>query len=100
MVRGALVIVIWDFFSPVTNIRKGLAHLRHDRHEVIALRIVHPDEVNFPFDSWCRLNGLEGEKSQLCEPAMMRNMYLENFQRHSRQLEESCRALAVELTTF
>jgi uncharacterized protein (DUF58 family) len=98
--RRALVIVISDCFAPAANIRKGLAHLRHDGHEVIVARVLHRDEMEFPFDTWCRMQGLEGERSQLCEPALMRKTYLDNFRRHARELDEACRALSVELTTF
>src|SRR5688572_702072 len=43
--RRALIIVGSDFFSPITKLREGMAHLRHDRHEVIALRVLDEDEL-------------------------------------------------------
>lgn len=98
--RRALTIVISDFFSPVHQLREGFAHLRHSRNEVIALRILDPDEVEFPFRRWSRFNGLEAEKPYLCEPAMVRKQYMENFNAHAEMLRQACRAVRVELHTF
>jgi uncharacterized protein (DUF58 family) len=98
--RRGLVIVLSDFFVPVEMVRGGLAHLRHDRHEVIAMQVVDRDEEEFPFRNWCRFRGLEGERAKLCEPAMMRKMYRENFRRHRMELREACVTLGVEYAGF
>lgn len=94
--KRSLVILVSDLFTPVQSIREGLARLRHDRHETIILRVVDSDEVDFPFRTWSRFRGLEGELAQLLEPAVMRKGYLDAFARHRRELEETCSALGVE----
>jgi uncharacterized protein (DUF58 family) len=98
--RRSLVIAVSDFFTPLPRLREGLARLRHDRHETIVLQVLHPDEVGFPFRTWARFRGLEGERPRLLEPALVRKNYLENFRRHRRQLEETCRAMGVEFHSF
>jgi uncharacterized protein (DUF58 family) len=98
--RRSLVIAVSDFFTPVQRLREGLARLRHDRHETILLRVLDRDEVAFPFRKWARFRGLEGEQPKLLEPAVVRKNYLENFRRHQRALEETCRALGVEYFSF
>ena len=91
--RRSLVIVVSDFFSPVQQLREGLARLRHERHETILLQVLDRDEMQFPFRNWVRCRGLEGERAQLVEPALVRRIYLENFRNHRRSLEEACRAM-------
>jgi uncharacterized protein (DUF58 family) len=98
--RRALVIVISDFFSPVERFREGMAHLKHDRHEIIALRVLDRDEIEFPFRRWSRFRGLEGEQAQMCEPALARKTYLKKFARHKEELEGQCQALHVEMHEF
>src|SRR6185437_11302892 len=98
--KRSLVIVITDAFTPVDKLRKGMARLRHDRHETIMLQVLDPDEVEFPFRTWSRFRGLEGERSHLCEPALVRKIYLENFRRHKQQLHDLCRAMDVEFHSF
>jgi uncharacterized protein (DUF58 family) len=98
--RRALVILISDLFTPVKSLREGLARLGHDRHEVIVMRVLDPDEIEFPFKVWSRFKGLEGEKPELCDPALVRRTYLDNFNRHRAELESSCRSLGAEFVTF
>ena len=98
--RRSLVVAVSDALTPIPRLRQGLARLRHDRHEAILLRVLHRDEVEFPFTKWSRFRGLEGERPQLLEPAVVRRTYLENFRRHRRELEETCRALGAEFHVF
>lgn len=98
--RRSLVIIVSDFFSSIDSLRKGLAHLTHHRHELIALRILHADERNFPFSRWTRFRGLEAEPSRLCEPAMVRRVYQENFGQHETELSQLFASLGVESETF
>jgi uncharacterized protein (DUF58 family) len=95
--RRALVIIVSDFFSRTSDIRDALARLRHDRHELICLRVLHPDEQDFPFRNWSLFQGLEGERGYLCEPALMRKKYLANFGRHTRELTTICRSMSADL---
>ena len=98
--RRSLVILVSDCFAPVQSLREGLARLRHDRHETILLQVLDRDEIEFPFRTWQRFRGLEGERPQLLEPALVRRAYLENFRNHRRSLEETCRALGAEFYSF
>jgi len=98
--RRSLAIVVSDFFTPVPRVREGLARLRHDRHETILLRVLHPDEVEFPFRRWSRFRGLEGERARLLEPAVIRKAYLDNFRNHKRELEDAARAAGADCYTF
>ena len=98
--RRSLVIVVSDALAPVPKLREGLARLRHDRHETILIQVLDRDEVQFPFRTWSRFRGLEGERPQLLEPALIRKTYLDNFRRHRRELEETCRALGAEFYSF
>ncbi len=100
MERRGLVVILSDLFLPVEDIRSGLAHLRHERHEVMAIQVIDPDEQEFPMRNWTRLRGLEGEGARLCEPAVMRRSYLDSFNRHRRALAETCLSLGVELQNF
>jgi uncharacterized protein (DUF58 family) len=98
--RRALVIVISDLFAPAKSIRQGLARLRHDRHEVIAMRILDRYEIEFPFKRWSRFRGMEGETSVLTETSLSRRTYQQNFRAHEEDLEESFRAQRAEFATF
>jgi uncharacterized protein (DUF58 family) len=98
--RRSLVIVISDFFAPVATLRNGLARMRHERHETVLLQVLDRDEIEFPFQRWARFRGLEGERPELCEPALVRKVYLENFRAHRRELEDAARSLGASFHSF
>ena len=98
--RRSLIIVISDFFVPTMELRKGLAHLRHDRHEIMALQVLDPAEEDFPFTTWSRFRGLEGEHPMLVEPATLRQTYMDNLKAHHKRLTEDCRSLNVAFHTY
>lgn len=98
--RRSLVIIVSDLFYPTTEVRECLARLRHDRHETILLRPLDPDEVEFPFRTWSRFRGMEGERATVCEPALMRQAYLDRFASHRQALEDSSRTLGAEFHTL
>ena len=98
--RRSLVILVSDFFAPVEQVRDGLAALRHDRHELILFQVTDRDERTFPFRAVTRFRGLEREAPQVCEPALVRRQYLDNFARHRRDLIDTCRLVGAELAEF
>ncbi len=99
MDRRSLVIVVSDFLMPLESLRKGIARLNHDRHELVLVRLLHPDEISFPFQSWARFKGFEGELPRLIEGPQVRRRYLENFKAHEDQLKQMCRAIKADLLT-
>jgi uncharacterized protein (DUF58 family) len=98
--RRALVIVLSDLFLPPDRVRKGLARLRHDRHEVIVMQVLDPDELEFPFNSFTRFHGLEGESPALHDASLLRRTYLQNLKRHQDSLASACGVLGVEFARF
>ena len=44
-----------------------------------------------------RFKGLEGETPSLCDAALARKTYLDNFERHRRELIDACQSLGAEL---
>lgn len=94
--RRGLIILVSDFFTPIPELRQAFARLNYEGHETLCLQVIDPDEQEFPFRNWSRFRGLEGEEAMLCEPAVVRESYLKNFQAHQRQLVETCRSMHLE----
>jgi uncharacterized protein (DUF58 family) len=98
--RRSLVILVSDLFMPSERFRQGLARLRHDRHEVIVMQVLDPDELEFPFRGFTRFHGAEGEVPRLADAALIKKQYLANFKKHRAEIEESCRTLGAEFVEF
>lgn len=73
--RRGIVIVISDFFSPEEEVIKGLQALRNKGHEVIALQVMHRDELEFPFKQYTKFEGLEGLGNVTLQPQVLREAY-------------------------
>jgi uncharacterized protein (DUF58 family) len=75
----SLVIIASDFYGDLTRLRGVLRRLRFDRHEVIALQILDPMEIDFHLES----NGLfvdsEDGRNLVIDSAAAREGYLKRF---------------------
>ena len=98
--RRALLVLVSDLFCDAVALRAALARLRHAGHEVIVLRVLDDDEITFPFDSWVRLRGMEDQAARLCEPAVVRQRYMQAFAAHETLIRDACRATDAEFHTF
>jgi uncharacterized protein (DUF58 family) len=100
MGRRSLVVLVSDLLIPAASLRAGLARLGHDRHEVIVIRVLDTDEVEFPFRRWTRFRSLENEPSRECDPVLARQEYLDKFRRHARELDAAIRGSGAEYVTL
>ena len=98
--RRSLVMIVSDLLCPSDAAREAILHLRHRKHEVIVARVLHADELEFPFQSWHRFRGLEGEPAAICEPAVMREAYLREFREHDRQIAQAAQSAGADYLTL
>ncbi len=92
----SLVIVVSDFFGDVDDILSGVQHLRHKRHDVIAMQIVDGAEVDFPFRDSTLFEGMEELPDVLTDPRALRAAYQREFHGFLRRLERGCRSRGVD----
>lgn len=88
--RRALVVVISDFFCPIDDLKPCLQHLRFQKHDVAVFHLLDPLETTFEFDRPMRFQDLESPFSMVTEPALVRDLYLEEFNKHREGLRASC----------
>ncbi len=96
--RRGLIILISDFLDNVDPITLGLNRLCFDGHEVVALSVADPDEVDFPFSGPAILEGLEQAGDLRCDPSDYREVYLESRAAHFAALRLVCRRLQFDLS--
>jgi uncharacterized protein (DUF58 family) len=60
MPRRAAVVVISDLLGNAASVLKGLRRLSAGRRELMVLRVIDPDERDFPYEGSLRVEGLEG----------------------------------------
>ena len=98
--KRSLVVVLSDFFVPIDRLQLPLSRLAFARHEVVLLRVLHPNEVTFPFNRWTTFQGLENEPSMTLDLSATRHRYLAQFAAHEKALRSICLRLQANLLTL
>lgn len=88
--RRALVVIISDFFCPIDDIAACLQHLRFQKHDLAIFRLLDPLETGFEFDRPMRFQDLESSFSLVTEPAVIRDLYLAEINKHRAALRAAC----------
>jgi uncharacterized protein (DUF58 family) len=88
--RRGLVFIISDCFDEVDAFMDGLRHLRFAGHEVTVFHILHPDELEFPFNSLVKFDGMEVKQEYLTRPQLIRPAYLRALQKFRDDLQGGC----------
>lgn len=88
--RRALIVVISDFFCPIDELIPCLQHLRFQKHDLAVFQLLDPLETSFEFERPMRFQDLESSFSLVTEPAIIRDLYLEELNKHRTALREAC----------
>jgi len=87
--RG-ICIVISDLFDDPDEVLAGLRHLAFQGQEVIVFHIMHPDELEFPFEGTVEFEGFEVPDKLLMQPQRIRESYLENVTAFRDRIRKTC----------
>ncbi len=98
--RRSLIIVMSDLFDDPEEIKKGIQHFRHRKHEVALFHTVDRDELTFPFKETCIFEGMELEGELPAEPNALRKEYLRLFEAFVSSLKRGCRDMGMDYVQF
>ena len=93
--RGMLILVS-DFLTRDQDIHKSLKLLRSRGLEVILFHILHPDELNLPFDGDTVFESLEDDPTVGLDPIDIREEYQKAIQEKIVQLKKISNRLGVD----
>jgi uncharacterized protein (DUF58 family) len=95
--RRGLAVVISDFLDDPRAILKGLSRFRHRHCEVLALHVIDPAEVEFPFSNWAVFRDLEPPGARIrLDARQVRATYLKNLEAHLLQLRKGCGSMNID----
>jgi len=90
--RRGLVVVLSDLLDDEDTIAQGLAHLRHDRHEVIVLQTLDRVELDLPLERMARFRDMATGQRGVGHPRQLRDGYVQRM----GAFIERCRSLCHE----
>lgn len=88
--RRSLVIVLSDFFDDLGRVATALKHLRHQRHEVIALQVLDRQELDFRFGLAATFRDMETGQEMITQPHQLRTAYADAVRDFTEQLKAAC----------
>ncbi|MBI1345149.1 DUF58 domain-containing protein [bacterium] len=95
--RRSLVFLFTDAFDDTPALIQQLRQYRIAGHDLTLFQIVAPEEEEFPFRRTTRFRSLEQPLTERpVEPLRMRQIYLERYQEHCRQLERECLSSGID----
>lgn len=96
LTHRSLIVILSDFFDDLEGLKKGLRHLRYKKHEMIAMQVMDPQEIDFPFEDTTLFKGLEEAGELLTEPRSLREGYLEQLADFTAGLRKLCRGMHID----
>lgn len=88
--RRGLFFLISDCFDEVESLLGGLQHLRFGGHEVIVFHVLHPDELDFPFNGMVKFDAMEEKMHLMTRPQLIRPSYLRALQKFLAEMQKGC----------
>jgi uncharacterized protein (DUF58 family) len=88
--RRGMMILISDLLVDPEDALRGLRLLRQRGHDVLLLHVMDDDELDFPFATPARFEGLETPDHLTCNPRALREGYLEALNRFLETIRHGC----------
>ena len=89
--QRSLIVLVSDLFDDAAALERGLARVRHRRHDLFVLQVLDHAELTFPYRSPSEFLGLEGEGRLPLDPAALRQAYLDALHEHLDAVKEITR---------
>lgn len=94
--RRSLVVIISDFFDDIESVSSALKHFRHQRHDVLAIQVLDPREVDFDFGWAASFKDMETQEEIITQPFHIRQSYEQAMKTFIADLKRSCYAVNVD----
>ncbi|MDX2198059.1 MAG: DUF58 domain-containing protein [Phycisphaerae bacterium] len=88
--RRSIVVLISDLLADGDEALHGVEHLTATGHELVVFHVLHSDEIDFPFLSPARFEGLEESDLLRADPQALRRSYRRAVERYCARLHAVC----------
>lgn len=93
--RRGLVVLVSDLMGDTAGALKAVRSLAARRHEVLVVRVLDPDERDFPYEGPCLIEGLEGGEPLFVDAREAAPAYRAAFARQAEAFSGSLRRAGI-----
>jgi uncharacterized protein (DUF58 family) len=93
--KRGLIVLLSDFLAPVERLDQDLSALAACGHEILAIQVLDPAEVNFEFKSPAMFEDVESGRRLFIDPPAARKEYLGKLEKHRAVLRATCQRLGI-----
>jgi uncharacterized protein (DUF58 family) len=94
--RG-LLFILSDFLQPLAPIQEALGKARFRGHDVVLVRIMDRQELQFPIEGFRRFEDMEGAEAVEVDAEALRPAYLDALHAFNGDLERMARSMSFDL---
>ncbi len=98
--KRSLIVVVSDFLVTPEPLQAPLSFLRARGHEVVLLRTLDPNEIDFQTKAPVMLRDIESGQERFVDPNAARSRYRERFAAHAESLQRIIEPLGVAMETL
>lgn len=93
--KRGMVVLISDLLTSSDAFGRSLRYLRSRGHDILVLRVLAPEEVEFNFREATLFHDLESGKEIYIDPATAATDYRARFEAHESEIRQHCEQLGV-----
>jgi uncharacterized protein (DUF58 family) len=86
--RRGIVILISDMLDDADEVAKGLAHLKHMRHDILLFHTLDHQEINLDYEGLIEFDDLESQVRLRTYPATLQEQYRRNVAAYLEEFEQ------------
>ena len=94
--RRSMLILVSDFFTQNQDLQKSLKLICSRGLEVVLFHVLHPDEINLPFEGDLVFESLENDPTVGLDPQDIREEYQQVIQDRIKTFKKDCNGLGVD----
>ena len=98
--KRGMIVLISDLLVESEQFKTNISYLRSRGHDVVILRVLDPQEIDFKFDQASMFLDMESGKQIYVEPKSTGVDYKRRFNDHQQAIKEICDGLGVDLFTI
>lgn len=97
--QRSMVVLFSDFLVDLDQLLPKIKLLKAHGHDLMVFQILHPDELDFPFNRFYRFESMEDSRHVIADGKAIRNLYMEALGEHQEQLKKAMTKIGVDYQT-